>query len=171
MPIKATDPAPWIAVREVMSPVLASVPADAPLGVAVAEVLRTRTDRVWVTSPGGGLAGVLSDVALLRAETRGDLSGATCGELAVRCTPLHAAADAAAALPRLNAAGEPRVPVLDGGRLAGELTRADALGLVHSVRRVAAVRSTAPATAPEPRTEPAAPRFLSRARRRAAEPA
>ena len=119
------DAAPWIAVREVMGPPAARVPADAPLGVAVAELLRARTDRLWVTAPGGALAGVLTDVALTRAEIRGVPAATPCGELAVRCTPLHANADAALALARLGEHGEPRVPVVDRGRLAGELTRAD----------------------------------------------
>ena len=164
----APGAAPWIAVREVMSPPAASVPADAPLGVAVAELLRARTDRVWVVAGGGNVIGVLTDVALTRAEIRGVPPATPCGELAAPVTPLHAAADAAAALSRLGEAGEPRVPVVDRGRLVGELTRCDALGLVHSVRRVAAVAGSAAGAPETERREPNAPRFLSRARRRAA---
>ena len=164
--------APWIAVREVMSPPAASLPADAPLGVAVAEVLRTRTDRLWVTAPAGGVIGVLTDAALVRAEVRGVPAATPAGDLAAPVTPLHAAADAAAAVHRLGERGEPRVPVVDAGRLVGELTRADVLGLVHSVRRVAAISAAnpdaaPPTAAPAERRGPAAPRFLSRARRAA----
>ena len=165
-------PAAWIAVREVMNRPAASVPADAPLGVAVSELLRTRTDRVWVTAPGGALAGVLTDAALLRLEARGADAAAACGPLAAPATPLHASADAAAAVARFGPAGDARVPVVDRGKLAGELTRADVLELVHAVRRVASVAPAGVAGDPvqigPARSGPNAPRFLSRARRRAA---
>ena len=160
----ASAAAPWIAVREVMGPPAGRVPADAPLGAAVAELLRTRTDRLWVVAPAGAVVGVLTDVALTRAEIRGVPASTPAGELAAPVTPLHASADAAGALPRLGESGEPRVPVVDRGRLAGEITRADVLGLVHSVRRVAAVAGVpAEIEAPKPTTK--APRFLSKSRR------
>ena len=156
---------PWIAVREAMSPPAATLPADAPLGVAVAEVLRTRTDRLWITGRGRELVGAISDAALTRAEIRGVPAATPAGDLMATVEPLAGGADAAAALGRLGEHGEPRVPVVENGELVGELTRADVLGLVHSVRRVAAI---AGASREEiERKGPSGPRFLSRGRRSA----
>ena len=161
---------PWIAVREVMSPPGATLPAGAPLSAAIAEVLRAGTDRVWLTAPDGRLAGELTDAALLRAELRGVPGERPAGSLSDPVAPLDGGADAADAVVRLGRGGEARAPVVEHGVLIGELTRADVLGLVHGVRRVAGAagvplpRPTARAAAPAPHAGPAAPRFLSRPR-------
>ena len=155
---------PWIAVREVMSPAAAVVSATAPLRAAVAEALRTGSDRVWLTGPGGRLCGALTDLALLRAEITGVRAERPAAELSEPAVPLAGGGDSAAAVVRLGRGGEPRVAVVEDGRLIGELTRRDVLGLVYGVRRVAnavAVPVAAPAAATAERG-PAAPRFLSR---------
>ena len=113
--------APWIAVREVMAPGGRERAGGRPAGGGgrrdAADPHRPAVGR----RPGRGGRG--------RAHGRGADAGgesAACPpprprpSLAVPVTPLHAAADAASALPRLGERGEPRVPVVDRGRLIGE---------------------------------------------------
>ena len=160
--------APWIAVREVMSPPGATLPLAAPVSEAVAALLRGASDRLWLTDPRGELAGAVTDAALLRAEVRGVPGERPIASLADPVEPVDGREDAADAVVRLGRGGEVRVPVVENGVLVGELTRADALGLVHGIRRVAGAAAIPLPVADGASTEPigsvgpAPPRFLSR---------
>ena len=160
--------APWIAVREVMSPPGTTLPLAAPVSEAVAALLNGGSDRLWLTDPQGRLVGEVTDAALLRAEVRGVPGERPIASLADPVEPADGTADAAEAVVRLGRGGEVRVPVTEGGVLIGELTRADALGLVHGIRRVAGAAAIPLPVAEDRPAEsigsvgPAAPRFLSR---------
>ncbi|QDT13982.1 CBS domain-containing protein [Alienimonas californiensis] len=164
--------APWISVREVMSPPGPTLSAGTSLSLAVHAVLRENVDRIWLTTPDGRLAGQATNEALLRAELRGVPGERPLSALSEPVAPLDESSDAAAAVVRLGRGGETRLPVTRAGVLIGELTRNDVLALVHGVRRIASAAgvqptprpqtAAAPAAAPVEPVGPPAPRFLTR---------
>lgn len=121
------------AVRQIMAPRPATVPQDATVDDALRLLLSRRVGEVYVTDARDRPVGVVPDYEFLKARLAGVADGATVEGLMSRCfATVEIDWPVEEIVGLFRDARYARIPVVEGGRLVGEVVRRDVLEFVAS---------------------------------------
>jgi CBS domain-containing protein len=115
-------------VREVLSTDVVTIRPDAPLALAEQLLVERRTSELFVIDPCGRLLGLLPDYELLKLRLLGATGSHSVAEvMTAQFEAVAPEAPLAEVALRLRMHVHARVPVVDRGRLVGQVSRRDLL--------------------------------------------